>query len=78
MYEDLYKVLGILAVLVLLITVPALATRQAPCGLGDVKVVTGASMLTALGMPGDTGTITITLSNPPKSRARARPRDQHV
>jgi hypothetical protein len=62
MCMKLYKALGILAVLVLLITVPAQSDSGKPSvAVGDVKVTP-----TAL-MPGDVGTITITLSNPPKS-----------
>lgn len=56
------KLLGILAVLVLLIAVPVYSESGKPSvAVGDVKVTPAALM------PGDTGTITITLSNPPKS-----------
>jgi len=60
----LYKVLGILAVLVILITLPAQADTGKPSvAVGDVKVTPSAFM------PGDTGTITVTVTNPLKSLA---------
>jgi hypothetical protein len=62
MCMKLYKMLGILVVLVMIMAVPAQSDSGKPSvAVGDVKVTP-----TAL-MPGDTGTITITLSNPPKS-----------
>ncbi len=58
----LYKVLGILAVLVMIMAVPAQSETGKPSvAVGDVKVTPGALM------PGDTGTVTITLTNPMKS-----------
>jgi hypothetical protein len=60
----LYKALGILVVLVIIMAVPAQSDAGKPSvAVGDVKVTP-----TAL-MPGDTGTITITLSNPLKTLA---------
>jgi hypothetical protein len=62
MSMKLYKVLGILVVLVLLMAVPAQSETGKPSvAVGDVKVTPAALI------PGDTGTITITLSNPMKS-----------
>ncbi len=59
----LYKVLGILAVL-LILAVPAYAETGKPSvAVGDVKVTPAALM------PGDTGSITVTITNPMKSLA---------
>ncbi len=56
------KALGILAVLIILAAVPACADTGKPSiAVSDVKVSPAALM------PGDTGTITITLSNPVRS-----------
>lgn len=64
MCMKLYKVLGILAVLVIIMAVPAQSGSGKPSvAVGDVKVTP-----TAL-MPGDTGTIAITIANPAKSLA---------
>jgi len=64
MCMKLYKALGILVVLVIIMAVPAQSDAGKPSvAVGDVKVTP-----TAL-MPGDTGTITITLSNPLKTLA---------
>ncbi len=59
----LYKVLGILAVL-LILAMPAYAETGKPSvAVGDVKVTPAALM------PGDTGSITVTITNPVKSLA---------
>ncbi len=60
----LYKVLGILVMLVIIMAMPAQAESGKPSvAVADVKVTPAALM------PGDTGTITITISNPPRSLA---------